>query len=58
MNGNPMQNPCTAITQGRGPSAWRRMTAEAVRFGPKAIHRSLPGSSGWGSNPLSQLNRS
>ena len=46
MKGNPMQKPCTAITHGRGPSRWRTTTAEAVRFGSNAIHRSAPGSPG------------
>ena len=58
MNGYPMQNPCTAITQGRVTSPWRRSAAVAVLFGSNPIHRSDPGSPSWGANPLSQSIRS
>ncbi len=58
MKGNPMQNPWMATTHGRAPSAWRSTAAVAAVLGPKAIHRSLPGSPGWGAKPLSQEIRS
>ena len=58
MKGNPMQNPWTAITQGRVGSSWRSRAAVAVELGPNAIHRSEPGSPSWGANPLSHDTRS
>ena len=58
MNTDPVPNPCTQTTQGRGRSVWRSSHAEAVRLDPKAFQRSAPGMSGGGSYPLGHHSRS